>query len=285
VATRNRAKSLKNTLSSLDLQLFPKNRFEIIVIDNDSIDDTKNEIKKLSKISTVKTQYIFEKRLGISYARNAGLNCATGDWIIYFDDDALVDTHFLSNLDHALKTNPAAKAFGGKALLKYPDKLPFFWSKHFEGYLSAIDYGNNILRLHFPKTPYGLNMGFDRTTLKMLKGFNESIIFGGDETELFYRIEREKIPVIYIPECFVYHSVSEKRFTFTWLFGAAYRSGKYHAKLELIIKERETIKKMIFNGLKKIITGKRGFIPISFSLYTIRIIGYIKFKLCMLLTK
>lgn len=278
IVTRNRHEQLTQAITSIENQNYHKEKFELIIVDNASTDCTKKRVNEISKNMKLKIHYIFEKNVGISFARNAGLTKARGDWIIYFDDDTIVDHSFLHNLDCALKANPTAKAFGGKALIKRPDKLPFFWSSHFEGYLSSVDYGINTVTIHFPQTPYGLNMGFERKILQMLNGFNEEIIFGGDETELFYRLEQNNINTLYIPNCLVHHVVSENRFTIFWLLVAAYRSGHHHAKLANLINNQKIVKGIIFGGLKKIIT-KKGQSPLLVLLYITRIIGYFKYNL------
>ena len=87
ICTHNRAHLIYDTIDSLLQQNFSKNSYEIIVVDNASYDNTQNLIQeRYGKAENLK--YIFEKNLGLSYARNTGWQNANGQFIAFIDDDA-----------------------------------------------------------------------------------------------------------------------------------------------------------------------------------------------------
>ena len=70
------------------LQDYPQDEVEILVIDNNSNDSTKQVVEALSYGSRFKLHYLFEAEQGLSTARNTGIRHASGDIVIFIDDDA-----------------------------------------------------------------------------------------------------------------------------------------------------------------------------------------------------
>src|SRR5580698_3790925 len=86
VATYNRARKLADCLNSLKaLQLPDGLSCEIICVDNNSTDDTKDQIVLLGRDSPIPIAYIFEGKQGLAAARNAGLRHARGEFIAITD--------------------------------------------------------------------------------------------------------------------------------------------------------------------------------------------------------
>ena len=104
ICTQSRSVLLKTCLNSFINQ----NRFfeniEYIVVDNQSIDDTKavtlsfqDELKNLN--------YVFEEKIGLSHARNKGVEVAKYDWVCFMDDDALAHSNFNEVMMETIKNN------------------------------------------------------------------------------------------------------------------------------------------------------------------------------------
>jgi Glycosyl transferase family 2 len=106
IATYNRAAILGEAIeSALAQRLPPSVRWELVVVDNNSHDDTKAVVEHYIRTSAVPVCYLFEGRQGKSYALNAGLKRAEGDVIAFTDDDVLVSPEW------------AATALSGHGLL------------------------------------------------------------------------------------------------------------------------------------------------------------------------
>ncbi|MFK7935689.1 MAG: glycosyltransferase family 2 protein, partial [Saprospiraceae bacterium] len=111
ICTYNRVNILKRCLSSLAKADSAGTTFEILVIDNNSTDCTK-EISTTFAARFLHFRYYFEQQQGLSYARNAAYQLAKGEWLVYLDDDAKVFEDFFLQLQLALSNFPFP-CFGG----------------------------------------------------------------------------------------------------------------------------------------------------------------------------
>ena len=91
VPTHNRSKALYACLASLSRMNFPVNRFEIIVVDNASTDDTAGVVRHFKESWWGNVTYVYEGRPGPSHARNAGIARARGAIVGFIDDDVIVE--------------------------------------------------------------------------------------------------------------------------------------------------------------------------------------------------
>ena len=89
IPTYNRAKTLEKTIESLLLQTYPSQRYEIVVVDNNSKDSTRKVVEKFMDNTLVEVSYILERRQGVHYARNVALKRARGEILYYTDDDMI----------------------------------------------------------------------------------------------------------------------------------------------------------------------------------------------------
>ena len=112
VCTYNRADVLPKCLESLINQTTDKELFEVLIIDNNSTDDTKRIALDFCGKNT-NFKYIFEEKQGLSHARNRAIDEAKGTYIAYIDDDAIADKEWVKNILDAIKTDSSMVAFGG----------------------------------------------------------------------------------------------------------------------------------------------------------------------------
>ena len=128
VCTYNGEKRIEDCLKSLINQDYPKDKYEIIIIDDGSIDKT-TEIVSKYKVRLIKHQ----KNLGICLARDTGLWNADGEIVIYTDDDCIAKKDWLKNLLRVYKKDVIA--VGGLT-------IPFSCNTIMEKYMAEIGYGN-----------------------------------------------------------------------------------------------------------------------------------------------
>lgn len=93
IPTYNRKDTLGRVLTSLFNQTYPKEAYEIIVIDDGSTDNTEAMIEELSAPCFL--QYLRQEKKGPAAARNYGLQKAKGEVIIFIDSDIMVSPHFI----------------------------------------------------------------------------------------------------------------------------------------------------------------------------------------------
>ena len=114
ICTYNRAQNLPQCIDILCRQdLDDDFKWEIIIIDNNSNDDTKETVKNIIAQYDLPIKYVFEKEQGLNFARNRGIKESKGQYFAYIDDDILVTPKWLKSLYRALKNNDA-DSVGGK---------------------------------------------------------------------------------------------------------------------------------------------------------------------------
>ncbi len=96
IATKNEEGNIENCLKSIKKQIYPKNKIEIIVVDNFSVDKTKEIAKKY-------TGLVFDKGPERSAQRNYGLNKANGEYLLYLDADMTLSPNVISKCVEKLK--------------------------------------------------------------------------------------------------------------------------------------------------------------------------------------
>jgi len=212
IATHNRCIFLTQCLDSLTKQTLSSEKFEIIVVDNNSTDDTKAITQEFIKNNPdLIVSYVFEKEKGLSCARNRGIAEAKGDIISFIDDDATPHSKFCESLFDAGKNYPHFQAFGGKVFPVFPDdKEPAWLSKYTYGLVGKIDHGDKIIPFR-KKYPYGCNMSFRKKILEELNGFNNALTYRSDDKDIFNRLKDKGYKVLYVPNIAVDHHIPESR--------------------------------------------------------------------------
>ncbi len=125
ICTYNRADSLKRTLDSFRNQeaLECEEAWELLVVDNNSSDHTRQVVKSFVATAKMNVRYIFEPRQGKSYALNTGIANSNGQILAFTDDDVIVDKRWVASIIEAGSRYPH-EAFGGKVLPLWPDYIP-----------------------------------------------------------------------------------------------------------------------------------------------------------------
>lgn len=124
IPSHNRSDALALTLEYLARQLFA-GRWEVIIADNNSSDDTAAVIEAHKKGFPVELKSVSEKIPGASAARNAGARIAQGDYLIFLDNDILTEPDFLQRHFDALRKYPDSWLNGQFVNLPEQEKTTF----------------------------------------------------------------------------------------------------------------------------------------------------------------
>ncbi len=220
VCTYNRAKYIRTALESLEDQIFKKNLYEIVIINNNSTDKTELICKKFIKdFKNLNIEYFCEKKQGLSFARNKGISLSKGEIITFIDDDAIACENYLEILFNFFKKNINVKAIGGKIYPIYESKEPKWISKFLLPMFAALDMGNKIKKFPHNKFPIGANMSFRKEMFEKYGLFDTNLgrkannLGGSEEKDFFYRLDRKKDLIFYLPEASVEHTISNNRLT------------------------------------------------------------------------
>lgn len=229
VCTYNRADLLGQCLDTLSNQTLSVNSYEVLIIDNNSTDRTKEVSQQFIKKHN-NFKYFLETRLGLSYARNKGLEEAQGEYIAYTDDDCKVPGQWLSIAKEIIEqVKPAV--FGGPSLAFYMSPKPRWFLDRFG---SHSLYGQEARSLE-KEYIHGMNIFLRKSLFQELDGFNPDLGMSGDkvaygeETEVLIKI-RSTMPgeiIYYHPDLYVHHLVSAKKMSLLWIMRERFNKGRY----------------------------------------------------------
>ena len=229
IATYNRSQLLADTLRALCAQqVRPTLQWEIVVVDNNSSDATKETVRRVGETSIVPVRYEFEPRQGQSFARNAGIEAAKGATILFTDDDILPDRSWVSGMLEAMTTS-RLDGVGGRVLPQWEAEVPRWLSDRPEllSWLALVEEDTPCL-LEYPLVPtrriVGASMGFRRQLFDDFGRFQTNLghrgrrLYGEEEVEFVHRLLRKDRRIGYDPSVVVHHRIRANRLRKSFFF-------------------------------------------------------------------
>jgi glycosyltransferase involved in cell wall biosynthesis len=220
VCTYNRAPSLVETLEALDAQITPADlRWELIVVDNNSTDATREAIERFAARARIRVRSVFEPSQGLSHARNAGVAHAAGGVVGFTDDDVQPAPDWVASVAAAI--GAGADIVGGRILPRWR-RPPPPWLEHrpyFRRALAIMDDASPALVRDPRATPsvWGANMAFRREVFDAVglfdsrRGMVGTKLYRGEEIDLVQRAIDAGFRVIYDPTVVVWHRIEAER--------------------------------------------------------------------------
>jgi glucosyl-dolichyl phosphate glucuronosyltransferase len=220
LCTYNNCELLAKALNSLAASVLPPSvEWEVLVMDNNSTDQTRQVAQEFSRQHPDHFRYLFEPHPGKSYALNSGVREARGEILAFLDDDVTVEPTWLQNLTSALHNGDWAGS-GGRIVLQWPASLPRWLvvkGPRARFPFPAFDQGPEAKELVGP--PFGANMAFRKCMFEKYGGFRTDlgpsptteIPRPGEDTEFGRRVIAGGERLRYEPSAVVYHPVTEKR--------------------------------------------------------------------------
>jgi len=198
IPTYNRAEALVETLAHLAKQVFD-HPWQVIVVNNRCTDDTDEILGRQS--FPVPLQLVHESTPGAAAARNAGAAAASGDWLIFLDNDILVEPDFVRRHYEAVTTYPGCWIVGQIVNLPAQERTPFGqFRKALSPYI-APEYGVSEAR-----TFTGANVSMPRTDLEHLGGFDESLAIAAEDLDLALRARHAGVQILFDPSIIGLHN-------------------------------------------------------------------------------
>ena len=176
ICTWNRAALLTETLTSIQLARRPSNaRVEIVVVDNNSSDNTSNIVRGAQlNWPHGELAYVFEGRQGKQFALNTGIRHSTGDAIAFTDDDVRVDPGWLMNIVEVLNSSSAGLV-GGITRVEWPSDRPSWYSLRLSAVTGEHDLGPTPIEPAPPEfVPAGANCIVRREVVDQIGYFSEA---------------------------------------------------------------------------------------------------------------
>jgi glycosyltransferase involved in cell wall biosynthesis len=227
IPTYNRADELRQTLASLTrVETDHLDDYEVLVIDNNSTDDTRAVVEGFQPAFAGHLRCVLESEQGLNHARNRAVAEAAHPVVAFLDDDVEVDVHWLCAVADAFSSSKPA-AVGGKAYLIFPSSRPMWLPTACEGLLSKVDRGPTR-RPAAPDELYGLNLSVDKNWIARVGSFRPdldrvgSCLISGGEEELLQRIHDAGGNLLYEPAAVVGHRVGPHRLRRRWFWSRYY---------------------------------------------------------------
>jgi glycosyltransferase involved in cell wall biosynthesis len=220
IPTYNRSTLLRDAVNSV-LRQQSNSPFEIVVVDNNSSDDTKLIVKSLMHIHPEKVRYVVETKQGNAHARNLGIRTAKGDLIAFIDDDVTVEKGWLRQLKEVLDSREDVSFVGGRVLPEWSGPSPAWLTPDHWSPLALLDYGPEELTIA-GTNPRGLltaNIAFRKSVFEEVGTFSPHLqrvkdhIGSMEDTEFLLRVCRSGKKGVYLPDMIVRAPVDVERLT------------------------------------------------------------------------
>jgi glucosyl-dolichyl phosphate glucuronosyltransferase len=244
ICTYNRAGSLGATLDSISSTRLPSPfKWEVLVVDNNSTDETRHAVESRAAGYPVPLRYLFEPRQGKSNALNTGMRDSSAPVIVFTDDDVNVPAGWLDAAVTPLLRRAEIDYTGGPVRPMWRGTPPSWLdpSGNLGGTIAVKDHGPDpFIFEDEQKTPLGVNMAVRRSLIERIGGFRPDLgrsgasLLGQEQAEFFYRSRQAGARGLYVPEMVLDHEVAASRLTFDYFRRWWYWKGVSHSRLHRI---------------------------------------------------
>jgi glycosyltransferase involved in cell wall biosynthesis len=218
LCTYNRSEDLAKALTSAMALALPETvEWELLVVDNNSKDKTREVAEEFRRRPGSRIRYVFEPHQGKSHALNAGIREARGAIVAFMDDDVKVDPHWLQNVLVSMQDAGCA-GMGGRVFAEWNRPAPRWLAPnawYASGPLVQFDRGDAPCDLH--EAPIGTNMAFRKSMFEKYGDFQVELgprpgsEIRGEDSEFGDRLLKAGERLRYEPSAIVYHPVPENR--------------------------------------------------------------------------
>lgn len=229
IPTYNRADFLRQTLEGIIAQQFPRDAFEVLVIDNNSRDHTRAVVAEFAAAHPA-PRHILESQQGLDHARNRAIAESRGEIIVFGDDDILVRPDWLAQMvvPFLADRDRRVGAVGGEVIPVFPDGLPD-WVREWH---APLEFRGDTGPIAPNQSPMGANLAFPKWIFDRLGHFHTALdraagnYFSGGDTEMIRRVRDAGFEVWFSPGGAVRHQMPANRTTFRYAARHAFDSAR-----------------------------------------------------------
>lgn len=205
VCTYNRAESLRTTLESLARMEVPADlSWELIVVDNNSTDNSHAVVEEFARTSGLRVNYVFEPRRGKSYALNTAIRTTKGSIVAFLDDDVLPEAGWLTKVWTEFSVDEELAVLSGRVELANPLDLPLT-------IVTNPDRKVTISYMGMAGLIIGCSAAVRRSVLAAVGDYD--ILLGpgskfraAEDLDYLYRISKQGFKMLYAPSIVVLHN-------------------------------------------------------------------------------
>lgn len=234
LCTYNRSAMLQRALASLAACKEPGCEWELLLIDNNSSDNTRAVATSFE--GRLPLRYIFEPTQGLSAARNRAVAEFAGEVLLFTDDDLAFDDDWLRVYTQAFDAQREAGWFGGRVRPFWPHGTPRWLHDEnlalLTGLMVRFDLGDEsrAFATHDP-SPFGASFALRRSTIDSTGEFRHDLgvkgaIPGrGEEAEYLARVRAAGVPGHYVGQASAWHWQDPERFRWPYLYRYGVQKG------------------------------------------------------------
>jgi cellulose synthase/poly-beta-1,6-N-acetylglucosamine synthase-like glycosyltransferase len=240
VPVRNGELTIQPLLESLQRLDYDRNKVEVIVVDGNSTDKTREIVKKYP------VKLVVEKRKGLNLARNTGIKCSKGEIVAFTDSDCIVPPNWITKIVENFK-DPKVSCVGGSAKALDSDFISQYADNSIVRLMPFFTKREELEKVKpFFRHPAGCNMAFRRKVAEEVGYFDENIQYGFDEVEFADRICRAGYKMVLDPDVLVWH---KHRSTFREFLKQNFQYGKGSGLVLKHKRLKDAVSKWSFLGL------------------------------------
>lgn len=241
ICTYRRPELVAEAMRSMFEQDYPKDSYELIVVNNASPDDTEDVVLEAARDCPVPFTYLVEERNGLSYARNTGLAAAKNEFVAFLDDDAIACRDWMATYNGVIDEHHAL-VVGGRVEKAFEEgfELPRWFTTQYVKHFFGVNYRDRgrkekVFRIRYPLYLTGANLIYARSLFDHFGGFDTRLgrdgksLLGGEESYLNMVLDKHDIPLYYSDDAWVDHHIQSFRVTKEHFRSKAYWSGVTNA--------------------------------------------------------
>lgn len=259
ICSYNREEFITDAMESLYHQTLSKLMYEVIVVDNNSTDNTKQVcLNYIQSHPGYNIYYLEEKQQGASFARNTGAAFAKAPLLAFMDDDAVADKDFLERIISFYKAHSNIGGLGGRIIPKYIPAKPKWMSHYVSSLVGNFHYSDAIEMFKPGKYPLESNMIVTKKDFNEVGGFNTllpgvkgTLRIGGEGKDFFMKLQALDKKIYYDPSIRVQHVVEVKKLTPKYMYRVASGIGRGE-RVRMLSKSKAAYLKKIAEYLLKL---------------------------------
>ncbi len=258
ICTFNRDKYIYALLQSIAENEFPTEKYEIVLVDNNCTDNTKEECQRFQETYPhIAINYCVENNQGLSYARNKGISEAKAEIIVFVDDDAKVNSQYLQSYFNFFQENIHSYAAGGAILPIYETSEPNWMSYYTRQLVTGMLYlGEKQKPFSKGKFPGGGNAAYRKIVFDKIGLFNVELgrkgnsLIGAEEKDIFDKMTSLGMKFYYLPTAILYHIIPATKLTTEYFYRLTYSIGVSEKYRTLSISKLKYVKRLVLESVK-----------------------------------